>query len=96
MAQAGHSGSRPESNPITTETLGTLATLKGGTTKTGITLDHQGQNTKQTQFRTTSLQSMGYGLFPGRRGGPLSVVNSFVGNFWFLHCQSITHLLMFL
>ncbi len=36
-----------------TETLDTLAILKGQTAKTRITLDHEGKNTKQTQFRTT-------------------------------------------
>ena len=47
MAQGDHSGSRPESKRIVhrpTGTLDTLAILKGGTAKTGITLDHKEKN----------------------------------------------------
>ena len=54
----GQSPSRPESRPIVhrpTETLDTLAILKGETTGPGMTLDGRIENTKQSQFRGTDL-----------------------------------------
>ena len=50
-----------------------LAILKGETAETGIPLDRERKNTKQTQSRTTHRQSMGYDGFeygaPAQRVG---------------------------
>ena len=53
-----------------TETLDALAILKGGNCGDRHDLRPARKMTKQTQFRTTSLQSMGCDGFPVRLDGP--------------------------
>ena len=64
---------RDQSFHCPTKTLDTLAILKGGERRGPASRSTtREKNTKQTQFRTTSLQPMGYRWFPSRRVGRLS------------------------